>query len=394
MDRFFLAALVLTTGCGFEFDLDGRCFQGEPCADDVRSTDDIMSSEVTPEPPDSEVELIDTGPDLTDVPTDGSPDADPNTLDAFVAAEVDAPLPADIFGVDETVDAPEVAGDIYQAPDDTPEVLDTPEPEDAPACQTNDDCDDDNPCTLDLYVTGFGCVYDAKSKNASACDDGNSCTAEDTCDTAGNCVGHSPIQCTAIDQCHDVGTCQPETGKCTNPEKENGTPCEDGLVCTDNDSCLGGVCQAGGPHCVPDSCHSISLCDESTGLCTQPSTSTVCQPDNDGCTYDLCDLKTGCYGINIGRLPGSLGGCGANPPGALAEDFDGDGFPNFIDEDDDGDGIGDGQDNAPRVANEDQADTDGDGIGDVIDSDADGDGECDSTWPGPPLGYCGLPPSP
>ena len=70
--------------------------------------------------------------------------------------------------------------------------------------------------------------------------------------------------------------------------------------------------------------------------------------------------------------------------GFVANDNDGDGIPNAIDNcpsvpnsnqlDSDGDGRGDACDNCPAVANPDQADLDGDGLGNACDPDVDGDG--------------------
>lgn len=44
------------------------------------------------------------------------------------------------------------------------------------------------------------------------------------------------IVCAPLDQCHEAGVCDPETGACTNPVKEDGTPCGA------NGQCRGGVC--------------------------------------------------------------------------------------------------------------------------------------------------------
>ncbi len=395
---FILAALTVY-GCDFAFDLEGRCFKGEPCADTSQQAGDTAPADV-----DADVFTPVEVTEVTAVEPDTWQDSDtPDTATAEVAGTDTADI-LEVTGppddVPETTDVPptEITMADTEPTADTESAADVSDAVEAdvsvPTCGKTTECNDGNACTLDLCIPQIGCVHEAGSKNGASCDDGNGCTTLDTCDDAGNCVGHDEVQCVALDQCHDIGVCEPTTGTCTHPTKTDGTPCEDGLKCTDNDTCHEGICLAGGPHCVPDSCHSLSLCDESTGNCTQPKNSGVCKEDGDVCTYDYCDLKIGCFGVNIGRQPGSFGVCGASPPGALAIDFDGDGFPDDIDGDDDGDGVGDGQDNALRVANFDQTDTDGDGIGDVLDPDADGDGVCDPGWPTPPLGYCGLPPSP
>ena len=58
-------------------------------------------------------------------------------------------------------------------------------------------------------VTGALLAIPRKPEN-STCNDGNACTATDTCQ-AGACVGAAPVTCTA-DQCHDMGVCNSATG--------------------------------------------------------------------------------------------------------------------------------------------------------------------------------------
>ncbi len=75
------------------------------------------------------------------------------------------------------------------------------------------------------------------------CDDGNKCTTADRCD-AGMCVGDAVV-CAAIDQCHEAGACDNETGVCSNPSKDDGTPCDDSDACGVDDECRVGVCAPG-----------------------------------------------------------------------------------------------------------------------------------------------------
>src|SRR5438445_540209 len=56
----------------------------------------------------------------------------------------------------------------------------------------------------------------------------------------------NPVVCTALDQCHDAGTCDTGTGLCSDPAKDDGTPCDDSDESTLNDACTSGVC-AGNP---------------------------------------------------------------------------------------------------------------------------------------------------
>lgn len=84
--------------------------------------------------------------------------------------------------------------------------------------------------------------------NDTPCDDGSACTATDACQS-GVCAGTDPVTCSALDQCHDVGVCDPLTGLCSNPAKDEGDSCDDGESCTGPDACHAGVC-SGPPSCI------------------------------------------------------------------------------------------------------------------------------------------------
>jgi hypothetical protein len=131
--------------------------------------------------------------------------------------------------------------------------------------------------------------------NGSACDDGNACTQNDACQN-GTCTAGAPVVCTASDQCHDVGTCDPSDGICSNPTKGDGTECSDGNACTQNDTCQSGTCTAGAPVvCTPsDQCHDVGTCNPADGTCSNPAKAdgTECN-DSDACTQtDACQNGT------------------------------------------------------------------------------------------------------
>ena len=64
------------------------------------------------------------------------------------------------------------------------------------------------------------CEPQARPDN-TPCTDGNVCTQTNTCQ-GGFCTGTNPVVCTALDQCHNAGTCNPLSG-CSNPAKPNGS---------------------------------------------------------------------------------------------------------------------------------------------------------------------------
>src|SRR5439155_24228593 len=103
-------------------------------------------------------------------------------------------------------------------------------------CPAQDQCHDAGVCDAS---TGR-CSNPVKA-NGSPCNDGNACTQTDTCQS-GACIGSNPVVCQASDQCHSAGTCDPNTGQCSNPTAANGTARDDGNPATANDVCQAGVC--------------------------------------------------------------------------------------------------------------------------------------------------------
>jgi hypothetical protein len=136
------------------------------------------------------------------------------------------------------------------------------------------------------------CSQPAKN-NGTGCDDDNACTQSDTCQ-GGSCVGANPVTCAPLDQCHAAGTCNPNNGQCSNPAKNNGAGCDDDNACTQTDTCQGGSCQGGNPVvCSPSNqCHLAGTCNPSSGQCSNPQ-----KDDGSGCTdNNLCTDGDQCVG--------------------------------------------------------------------------------------------------
>ncbi len=130
------------------------------------------------------------------------------------------------------------------------------------------DCNDDNPCTDDNCDPTKGCQpFD----NIKACDDGNKCTTGDTC-ASGLCIPGKKLTCNDKSVC-TFDYCDKKAGKCVYDGKPHeGDPCDaDGSVCTVADKCIAGKCVAG----------KKKVCD-----------------DNELCTTDDCNAKTGCQNTN------------------------------------------------------------------------------------------------
>jgi hypothetical protein len=88
--------------------------------------------------------------------------------------------------------------------------------------------------------------------SGTPCSDGNACTSNDICNE-GVCVSGPqvtcplPDQCVPSEQCLLPGTCNPSTGLCSTPSKPDGTPCDDGHLCTRHDNWARRACAPAAP---------------------------------------------------------------------------------------------------------------------------------------------------
>jgi hypothetical protein len=84
------------------------------------------------------------------------------------------------------------------------------------------------------------------------------------------------VVCPILDQCHAVGTCNPATGRCSNPALQDGTICTDGNACTSNDKCQAGVCTGLNPVVCSDG----AVCDPVTGQCGLSAAGVIAPADS------------------------------------------------------------------------------------------------------------------
>jgi hypothetical protein len=122
-------------------------------------------------------------------------------------------------------------------------------------------CDDKNPCTNDGCLSGGGCGH-APGRDGVACTAGNG--------AAGICskgVCQDPL-------CQSSNPCQVATvsnGACVTSNAPDGTPCSDGLKCTERDVCSNGTCQGQTVVCpAPLACSGPPSCTEAGGGCVYP----------------------------------------------------------------------------------------------------------------------------
>lgn len=156
------------------------------------------------------------------------------------------------------------------------------------------DCNDGDVCTDDACDPATGCYT---TFNTAPCEDGNGCTTQDKCET-GTCVGGPPLVCEPLNDCQEQGICDSATGNCAYFAKPDGTLCDDGNSCTTNDTCKSGTCAESTPiDCPPppDKCHGPGTCVAATGQCEYALIGGDLDGDGDG---DDCDLDIDGDGIS------------------------------------------------------------------------------------------------
>lgn len=145
------------------------------------------------------------------------------------------------------------------------------------------------------------CVLQAFT-NGVACDDGDRCTLNTTCQN-GTCVG-TQRDCSTFGGPCSVGACDPATGTC------RAQPRNDGDTCGDGDACSAEVCQAG--ECVSQPVEEGTACGTATECGREVCRGGSCVAE----TYDDC---TSCDGGSSFCVGGRCGGPVATTTFTFAE---------------------------------------------------------------------------
>jgi hypothetical protein len=118
-----------------------------------------------------------------------------------------------------------------------------------------------------LQTAGVFDCSAADTEDGAACDDGEFCTVGETCRN-GTCQGGRARNCSALADGCNAAACSESEGCQTSPVS-NGTPCDDGLFCTGNDSCQDGICIGSTLDCaaLAGPCRVATGCDEGLGTC-------------------------------------------------------------------------------------------------------------------------------
>ncbi|MFO0745516.1 MAG: HYR domain-containing protein [Myxococcota bacterium] len=156
------------------------------------------------------------------------------------------------------------------------------------------------PCEQAACTPGLGC-HATSVAPGTACEDFDACTVDDACDGKGFCAGVA-VDCGVGDACTSL-RCDEEVGGCVADALDGGA-CDDGDLCTSDDTCAGGAC-AGTP----------VACDEPPGPCYEPigeCSAGACNyqlvdggecDDGDPCTSGDTCVAGGCAGVPRECLP-------------------------------------------------------------------------------------------
>src|SRR5947208_724373 len=133
-----------------------------------------------------------------------------------------------------------------------------------------------------------GVCSNPNKANGTACNDNNACTSGETCQNGACGSQTSTGTCTALDQHHVAGTCDPMSGVCSNPNKANGTACNDNNACTSGETCQNGACGSPTSTVTRTELHPFPTrrsSDLMSGVCSNPNKAngTACD-DNNACT--------------------------------------------------------------------------------------------------------------
>lgn len=146
------------------------------------------------------------------------------------------------------------------------------------------------------------CVKQKKAPGTE-CDDGLLCTDFDSC-VEGVCAGE-PKRCKTENPCYP-NVCVEETGDCVKSYLGEGAACDDDVPCTVDEKCVAGVCKGVAKVCGEAPQCKQAVCNQQSGECEQLNVEDT-TPCDDG---NLCTLGDACSG---GECKGTPRDCSPIP---------------------------------------------------------------------------------
>ena len=167
----------------------------------------------------------------------------------------------------------------------------------------------DGVCSQGTCDPQLGCVAEPLN-DGTPCDDGFFCTVNDVCGNA-VCAG-VPNTCAAPGDVCMVGTCDEVANTCVAVPGNNGGACNDGNPCTANETCSNGACVGGVPANNGMACDDGDGCTGGTtcsnGNCTNATSQILACVDNDSCCPNGCAIGADndcaiCHDIGYASCP-------------------------------------------------------------------------------------------
>jgi hypothetical protein len=187
---------------------------------------------------------------------------------------------------------------------------------DGDSCEDASDCSDDDECTLEQCEAGACVTYANFSDHCNPGEDADKFICKDNEDCA---VFSEESSACFASFCHGTA------GACAVGPLADGSPCDDGDSCTATDICQSGACAGGAADCsIEDAC---SECPDACGPCEETGTETggpncgdgTCDPNEDctNCSSDCGECPPGCgdnscdagAGETCNNCPGDCGAC-------------------------------------------------------------------------------------
>ena len=195
-------------------------------------------------------------------------------------------------------------------------------PSGTPGCTQDCSAIPNNGCGAWFCDEGIGECVQMAEPNGSACDDGLFCTINDNCQ-GGICIGNTLNTCGIIpEQCSEV-TCDEAAQFCAVINAPNSTPCTSSNQCLVNTTCLNGSCEGTPIDCMPGPECTDAVCNPMTGLCESvPLTGTPCSSvpcfANETCNNGMCQggVPEDCSALTQGCF---VGNCDVNQDQCVAD---------------------------------------------------------------------------
>ncbi|MFT5042940.1 MAG: cysteine-rich repeat protein, partial [Hyphomicrobiaceae bacterium] len=155
------------------------------------------------------------------------------------------------------------------------------------------DCSDGIDCTQDSCDEARN-TCEALATD-SLCADDLFCNGDETCNESSGCEAGTPPECSGLDDQCLRGICDEGPDFCSTEASNEGAGCDDGLFCTVDDACTGGVCAGQARDCSDGIECTVDACDELLGACAAPlSDDTACADDLFCNGVETCNASSGC----------------------------------------------------------------------------------------------------